>query len=37
VKTVIDGRQPTALTAEALINKIEIPISWAEQKSQLGI
>ncbi len=36
VKTVIDGRQPAALTTEALINKVEIPISWAEQKTRLG-
>ena len=37
VKSIIDGRQPAVLTAEALINKIEIPMGWAKQKSQLGI
>jgi site-specific DNA recombinase len=37
VETIVEGRQPTSLTAEALTRHIEIPLEWRSQKTALNI
>ena len=37
VETIVGGRQPTTLTAEALTRSIELPLSWRLQRTTLGI
>jgi site-specific DNA recombinase len=37
VESIVEGRQPTGLTAEALTRHIEIPLEWRSQKAALNI
>jgi site-specific DNA recombinase len=37
VESIVDGRQPTALTAEALTRRIELPLSWCAQRTALNV
>jgi site-specific DNA recombinase len=37
VESIIEGRQPTTLTAEALTRRIEIPLSWRSQRTALNL
>jgi DNA invertase Pin-like site-specific DNA recombinase len=37
VESIIQGRQPAALTAEGLSRRIEIPLEWCAQKAALDI
>jgi site-specific DNA recombinase len=37
VEAIAEGRQPPELTAEALAERIELPLLWAEQGRALGI
>jgi hypothetical protein len=37
VESIVQGRQPTSLTAEALTRHIEIPLEWRSQKAVLSI
>jgi len=37
VEAILGGRQPTDLSAETLIKRIDLPLSWAEQKALLGL
>ncbi len=37
VESIVEGRQPTTLTAEALTRHIELPLSWCSQRTALGI
>jgi len=36
VEAILAGTQPADLTAETLIKRIDLPLSWAEQKALLG-
>jgi hypothetical protein len=35
VESIHAGTQPAALTADALVKRIAIPLSWSEQVAQL--
>jgi site-specific DNA recombinase len=37
VESIVEGRQPTSLTAEAVIRHSEIPLEWHSQKTALNI
>ena len=37
VESIVEGRQPTTLTAEALTRRIEIPLSWCSQRTALNV
>jgi site-specific DNA recombinase len=37
VESIVQGRQPTSLTAEALTRRIELPLEWRSQKAALNI
>jgi site-specific DNA recombinase len=37
VESIVEGRQPTTLTAEALTRRIELPLSWCSQKTALNL
>ncbi len=37
VESIVEGRQPTGLTAEALTRHIEMPHEWRSQKTVLNI
>jgi len=37
VEAIVHGRQPVELTAETLTRQIDLPLSWAEQMTLLGI
>jgi site-specific DNA recombinase len=37
VESIVEGRQPTTLTAEALTRRIELPLSWCSQRTALNI
>jgi hypothetical protein len=37
VESIVEGRQPTTLTAEALTRRIELPLSWCAQKTALNV
>ena len=37
VESIVEGRQPTSLTAEALTRHIEMPLEWRSQKTALNI
>jgi hypothetical protein len=37
VESIVEGRQPTSLTAEALSRHIEMPLEWRAQKTALNI
>jgi site-specific DNA recombinase len=37
VEAIAEGRQPPELTAEALAERIELPLLWGEQERAVGI
>jgi hypothetical protein len=37
VDSIVEGRQPTTLTAEALTRRIELPLSWGSQRTALNV
>jgi hypothetical protein len=37
VQAIAEGRQPPELTAEALAERIELPLLWTEQERAVGI
>ena len=37
VECIVEGRQPTSLTAEAVTRHIEMPLEWRSQKTALNI
>jgi site-specific DNA recombinase len=37
VESVVEGRQPTTLTAEALTRRIELPLLWCAQRTALNV
>jgi site-specific DNA recombinase len=37
VVAIVEGRQPTTLTAEALTRRIELPLSWCAQRTALNV
>ena len=37
VESIVEGRQPASLTAEALTRHIEIPLEWCSQKTALNL
>src|ERR1700730_18713063 len=37
VESIVEGRQPTTLTAEALTRRIELPLSWCSQRTALNL
>jgi hypothetical protein len=37
VEAIVEGRQPTTLTAEALTRRIELPLSWGSQRAALEL
>jgi hypothetical protein len=37
VESIVEGRQPTTLTAEALTRRIELPLSWCAQSTALNL
>jgi hypothetical protein len=37
VESIVEGRQPTTLTAEALTRRIELPLSWCSQRTTLNV
>jgi DNA invertase Pin-like site-specific DNA recombinase len=37
VESIVEGRQPTTLTAEALTRRVELPLSWCSQKTALNV
>jgi site-specific DNA recombinase len=37
VESIVEGRQPTTLTAEALTRRIELPLSWCAQRTVLNV
>jgi DNA invertase Pin-like site-specific DNA recombinase len=37
VEAIVEGRQPTTLTAEALTRRIELPLSWCSQRTALNV
>jgi site-specific DNA recombinase len=36
VESIVEGRQPTTLTSEALTRRIELPLSWRSQRTALN-
>jgi len=36
IEAIIEGRQPTELTANKLVRLKNLPISWANQREYLG-
>lgn len=36
VEAILAGRQPPDLTAEALIKRIDLPLAWDQQRTELG-
>jgi hypothetical protein len=36
VQSIVQGRQPNSLTAEALTRRIELPLEWRSQKAALN-
>ncbi|MGA7869638.1 MAG: recombinase family protein [Candidatus Binatus sp.] len=36
VESIVEGRQPTTLSAEALTRRIELPLSWCAQRTALN-
>ena len=37
VESIIEGRQPTTLTGEALTRRLELPLSWCSQRAALNV
>jgi len=37
VESIVEGRQPNTLTAEALTRRIELPLSWCAQRTVLNV
>ena len=37
VESIVEGRQPTTLTAEALTRHIALPLSWRSQRTVLNV
>jgi site-specific DNA recombinase len=37
IESIVEGRQPISLTAEALTRHIELPLEWRSQKAALNI
>ena len=37
VESIVEGRQPTGLTAEAATRHIELPLEWRSQRTVLNI
>src|ERR1700730_356032 len=37
VESIVEGRQPTTLTAEALPRRIDLPLSWHSQRIALNV
>ena len=37
VESIVEGWQPTTLTAEALTGCIELPLSWCSQRTALNL
>ena len=37
VESIVEGRQPPTLTAEALTRRIELPLSWCAQRTALNV
>jgi site-specific DNA recombinase len=37
VESIVEGRQPTSLTAEVLTRHIELPLEWRSQKAVMNI
>ena len=37
IESIVEGRQPTTLTAEALTRRIELPLSWSAQRTALNV
>jgi site-specific DNA recombinase len=37
VESIVEGRQPTTLTAEALTRRMELPLSWCAQRTALNV
>ena len=37
VESIVEGRQPTTLTAEALTRRIDLPLSWSSQRIALNV
>ncbi len=37
VESIVEGRQPTSLTAEAVTRHIELPLEWRSQKTALNL
>jgi site-specific DNA recombinase len=37
VESIVEGRQPTTLAAEALTRRIELPLSWCSQRTALKV
>ena len=37
VESIVEGRQPPSLTAEAVSRHIEMPLEWGSQKTALNI
>ncbi len=37
VEAICQGRQPAELSAEALLNRVKLPLAWQAQKDALGI
>ncbi len=37
VESIVEGRQPTTLTTEALTRRIELPLSWCAQRAALNV
>jgi site-specific DNA recombinase len=37
VQSIVEGRQPATLTAEALTRHIELPLSWSSQRTALNL
>jgi site-specific DNA recombinase len=37
VESIVEGRQPSSLTAEAVTWHIEMPLEWRSQKTALNI
>ena len=37
VESIVEGRQPPTLTAEALTRRIELPLSWRSQRTALNV
>jgi site-specific DNA recombinase len=37
VEAIVEGRQPPALTAEALTRRVDLPLSWRAQSTALNV